>query len=293
MADEKPAADVTFTPERDTPGTLDDVFAQPDVKAITPSRERPAPSELRKGDTPAVHSDELWGGPRFIKNAQAEPVYVETKEQYWELLRKNGLRMQDQQESTTGDGPGPDPVIHVHETPHPPVLPLTTHEAEVFGAMTAVLLRYALIESLWCTHCFARRQPHGCRVLVDRNRVAIECRGGVATWAAPVGEPNPILRVLANSAASPVMDAAPGTIVTPAGPVARPARLLLDVEATIMRAYFRVLKSRGIEPRWHHRDCWRGNPWLDDDALAIYVDADQVVAVCACRQLFARTTPRS
>ncbi|RPJ82872.1 MAG: hypothetical protein EHM13_08350, partial [Acidobacteria bacterium] len=120
----EPAA--TFTPDRDTPESLDQVFERPEVKAITPLREQPAPSER----SAAIHGDELWGGPRFIENAESEPVYVETQAQYWELLRKNGLRMRDQQESTTGDGPPVPRPTPIHETPHPEIAPMTKAEAE-------------------------------------------------------------------------------------------------------------------------------------------------------------------
>src|SRR5262245_27831872 len=58
---------------------------------------------------PAVHGEELWDGARYIHNATSEPVFVETKKQYWELLARTGFRMTDQAESTTGPAVAPDP----------------------------------------------------------------------------------------------------------------------------------------------------------------------------------------
>lgn len=295
--DPKPDAPVTFTGDRDTPESLDDVFARPEVAAITPRREEPLPSERTsrqpermQEDAPAFHSDTVWGGPCFVTNAEDQPVWVETKAEYWALLRKNRLHMRDQQESTTGDGPPPPaPPTPLHLTPHPGVAPLTKHEAEVFGAMTAVLKKYDLVESVWCTHCFTRGVPHGCRVVVNARVVHVECRGGLAQWTTPVGETNLVLQTLAQTAGSRATDYAPGTITTAAGPVMRPARILSAEECVIIRTYLRLLTRRGLEPRWHHRACWSGNPWHEDDALALQVSDDQIVGVCACRQLFART----
>jgi hypothetical protein len=285
--DAEPAA--TFAPER-TPDSLDAVFAQPDVKAITPLRDQPAPSERPPTASPAMLSDELWGGPQWIHNAEGEPVFVETKAAYWDLLRRNGLHMHDQQESSAGPGAPPlPPPLPLHLTPHPAVRPLSKFEAEVLGAVTAVLRKYDLVESCWCTHCFTRGAPHGCRVVVNSRVVHLECRGGIAQWTTPVGEHNLVLQTLSNTASSRAVDRTGGTIETPVGPVSRPATLLNAEECVILRAYFRVLGARGIEPRWHHRACWSGNPWHEDDALAISVSDEQLIAVCHCRQLFART----
>lgn len=287
--DPQPEPAATFTRETDTPETLEQAFDAPEVKAITPTRELPAPSERQAA---AVHDGELWNGPRWIRDAEGEPVFCRTKAEYWELLKRNGLHMRDQQESVV---PGPElpprtPVLEVHLTPHPDVPPMTKHEAEVFGAVTAVFKRYGIIESLWCTHCFARNMAHGCRMKVNARGVALQCRGGYAAWSVPVGERNVLLQTLANTTSSRLIDSAPGTVLTPSGPVFKPARILVTEEVMILREYFKALARRGIDPRWHHRECWSGNPWLESDALAVHVDDESIIAVCACRQLYARSS---
>lgn len=288
----KPAPDATFTPDHETPEPLESVLDRPEVKAILPLRDQPLPSDRQAA---AVHDDEVWDGPRLIHNAESEPVYVRTKAEYWELLRRNGLRMRDQQESRTGvEGPPRPVLVPTHETPHPPVALMTQHEAEVFGAVTAVFQRYGLVESIWCLACFERNRPHGCKLVVNRRGVAFRCSGGLTAWNTPVGERNVLLQTLANTTSSRTLDRAPGTVLTPAGPVFRPARLLLPEEVLICREYFTVLRKRGLEPRWHHLGCWSGNAWHEHDAMAIYVDDDSLIAVCQCMQLYAhrsRPTP--
>jgi hypothetical protein len=289
MTDEKPdpkpepAPAATFTRDPDTPETLAEVFERPEVKAITPLREQPAPSDR----SAAVHDGELWGGPRFIHDAESQPVLVSTKEEYWALLAKNGLRMRDQQESVIpSDVPRAPEPTPVHHTPHPDVAPMTKHEAEIFGAITAVFRRYNLVESLWCSRCFARNLPHGCRMYVSARGVKLQCRGGVAAFETPVGETNLLLHRLANTTVT-ALDRTGGTVLTLAGPIFKPARLLVPEEVMIIRAYIAALNARGIEPRWHHRDCWSGNPWHEDDALALHISDDRIIAVCRCVQLYA------
>lgn len=284
MSDEpKPAPEVTFTPDRDTPGSLEDEFAKPEVKALLDRAAEPK--------SPVVITDEMWGGPRWIHDATREPVFVRTKEEYFALLKREGLHMENQQESD----PAPDveraaPPIPVFATPHPPVRPLTQYEAEVFGAITAVFKRYGLKESLWCEHCFARNaQPHnGCRMIVNPRRVAFQCRGGVAEWSTPVGETNLVLDTIANSAVTEA-DIVPGTITTADGTTNVPARLLQPQEAVIIREYIRILRARGIEPRWHHDGCWSGNAFNEDDAMAMAISDTQIIVICKCFQLFDRS----
>lgn len=284
MSDDKPDDTATFV-RRDTPDeTLDQALDAPDVRPLLPSRDEPGPSERRPA---AIHGSELWGGPRFITNAQNDPIFIETKQQYWDLLKRTGMRMQDQQESTTGDGPVGPTRIPIHQTPHPPIPALRLYEAEVFGAITAVFRRYGLAETLWCNDCFARHMPHGCRMVVSSRVVHLECRGGTAQWTTPAGETNLVLRTIANTTITRA-EQRPGTIRTLEGEVSRPARLLLPQEMDIIRAYFRVLEARNLEARWHHTDCWSGNPLFEDDQMALAITDDSFIAVCQCSQLFYR-----
>lgn len=297
-ADSKPPADVAFIPDKDSPGTLVDVFNQPEVREITPLRDKPGPGFSgrftpdgeRKAQAAAVHGDALWGGPRWILNATADPVWVETKEQYFALLAREGLHMRDQQESRLPDverTPKPTPE---HLTPHPAIAPLTKQEAETFGVMDAVLAKYGLIESLWCNYCFARNVHHGMRCIVDAHRVMLECRGGQAVFESPVGEPNIILRTLANTTRTRA-DVVGGTISSPTfGTRFLPAQILDPMEGQIIRAYFGIMLRRNLEPRWHHHGCWSGNPFREDDAMAIRITDTTIVALCQCFQLFERNT---
>ncbi len=300
MSDDPKPPDTTFIPDKNSPGTLEDVlkesgFASNEAPSPQPRSDAQKLLDRMNGVPPearqAIHTGELWGGPRFIHNATREPVWVETKEQYFALLAREGLRMEDQQESN----PAPNverraPEIPVFATPHPEVRPLTKYEAEVFGAITAVFRRYGLKESLWCEHCFARNQPHGTRLLVDQHRVAFQCRGGSTEWRIPIGEQNVVLTALATSAVTK-NDGTFGTITTSeAGPQALPVKLLQPQESLIIREYIRIARLRGLEPRWHHEGCWGGNAWNEDDAMAISISDTQIIAFCKCFQLFDRTS---
>jgi hypothetical protein len=64
--------------------------------------------------------------PQFIKNATGQPVWVETKQDYWNLLNRTGWIMADQQESTTGPvQERPAPKIPLEFTPTPAPDPIT------------------------------------------------------------------------------------------------------------------------------------------------------------------------
>jgi hypothetical protein len=234
---------------------------------------------------PAVHSDELWGGPRFIHNATGDPVYVETQAEYWALLNRMGLRMKDQQESTTGPEVLKDPEpVPVHLTPAPPVAPMSMDEAQIYGAITAVFKRYGIVESIWCDHCFARHVPHGCRMRVTSRGVLLQCRCGVAEYKAPAGTTDLVLSKVATSAVT-LNDTTSGTISTPAGPEFRPTTFLHDMEAILIRRYIWSLRQRGKDPRLFHIGCWRDNPLLEDDAIGISVEPSKIVFICKCRTL--------
>ena len=51
--------------------------------------ERP---EAEAPKSPTVVDDVLWGGPQFVHNITTEPIWVETKTQYNELLAAHGMR---------------------------------------------------------------------------------------------------------------------------------------------------------------------------------------------------------
>ena len=253
------------------------------------------PDEDRPGGVPrapAVHTDELWGGPRLIENATPEPVQVDTKQQYWDLLHSRGLRMKEQQESSTGPGdplprPTPPPLEEI------PVAPMTMEEAHVLGAFEAILRRFDLTASLWCDRCFARDRHHGVRYVVKPDRIALTCRCGTALYTPPRGTTDVVLRTLHLSVTP--NDKASGSIVTAAGPIPAPTIYLHAMEDLLIRRWLVAMRRRGFEPRLFHRgDCHPSrSPQAEDEQVAIHMTPEQLILVCPCpRQLFhQRATP--
>lgn len=234
---------------------------------------------------PAVQSDELWGGPRWIHNATGAPVYVRTKEEFWALLNREGLRMQDQQESTTGPEPEKPPAPLPQDLPPPAVPPMSMEEAHIYGAMTAVFKRYGLTETIWCEHCFERHVHHGCNILVQRAGIKMVCRCGVAEYRKPAGTTDLVLNSLSLSITQ--NDKASGIVTMPTGDQEfRPTIVLHDMEALLIRRYVAALAARGKEPRLFHNACWSGRPEVEDEALAMSVDARDIIMICRCHMLF-------
>ncbi len=239
--------------------------------------------------TPAVHSDELWGGPRFIENASHEKVWVGTKKAYWKLLKQNGFRMKDQQESTTGDNVAP--IAVPKELLEPEVAPMTQQEAQVYGAMRAVFKRYGIIEVVYCTDCFERHRAHGCRVIVNAKEVSMLCRCGKAEYHPPTGTTDTVLDTIANTAITE-LDKMPGTMMTKVGELLVPTLVLPDQVAELIRAHIKGLRLRNKEPRWFHggtSGCYLGRPENEDNAMALNVGPNDINILCPCpRQLFSR-----
>jgi hypothetical protein len=248
----------------------------------------PPPATPPEADTsraPAVHSDALWGGPRLVENATAEPVPIETKSQYWELLNRTGLRMKDQQESSTG------PAVDVPEElkPLPPIVVrrLVMDEAHVLGAFEAILRRYRLVASLWCEHCFKRGRHHGVRYIVRADEISITCRCGTARYLPPTGTTDAVL----NTLNLPVkeLDTSTGTVLTAAGPVTAPTVFLHQIEDVLIRRWLVAMRRRGMEPRlFHLGPCHPSrSPHVEDESIGIHMTPEQLVLVCRCpRQLF-------
>lgn len=240
---------------------------------------------------PAVIDDELWDGPRWINDVGPEPVYVRTKSEYWKLLRKHGLRMKGQQESTTGDGPKGEAFVTPKLDPVVVVPPLTQEEAHLFGAMSAIFKKFGLKEVLTCNACLARNRNDGVRPTITNRRVVIECRCGIAEYVAPTGTTDLVLEKLANTAITQ-NDKVMGVVMTDAGHVNRPTTLLHDMEALLIRRYVGVLHARSLEPHWFHegggpgRGCWTRNPLNFTEEVAAKVTRRQVVLACKCQTLF-------
>ncbi len=263
-------------PEQPAPDTDTDAVFLPDSEN--------APTKV----APAMHGDTVWGGPRFIENASHEKVWVETKEEYWALMRKTGFRMKDQQESTTGDPTFASQPIEVpKELREVEVPPMSQSEAQLYGAITAVLKRYRLNETIWCSHCFTRHRHHGVRMRVHAREVSMECRCGKAAYVPPMGTTDTILETIANTSIV-ALDKQAGTVLTKLGPEFRPSTTLQDAEASIIRSYTLALRKRGKEPRWFHHECYLGRPEREDNALAMSIGENDITLVCPCRILFHR-----
>lgn len=257
-------------------------------KPIEPKADDAAPAKTV--DVPAVHTDELWGGPRWIENAQRESVFVRTKREYWDLLAKNNKRMVDQQESDPDPHhyDPPPPPIPIELTPPPPPKPMTQEEAHVWAAMGAVYRRYSLEECLWCKQC-AMRYPDqsGIAVAVTNRRVRYECRCGSTEYLAPKGTTD-LLSTFADTAIT-ALDRTSAKLETPIGGILVPAHLLQDREAQLIRRYARSLLARDIEPWIFCKPCRSTRiAVLEDDTCAVNITSDQIAIVCPkhCRMLF-------
>ena len=245
-----------------------------------------------KPRTAAVHGGDLWDGPRVIKDFDGTPITVTTKKQYFALLRKHGLRMENQQESVTGDGPKGEAFVAPKPAPIVEVAPMTQDEAHLFGAVGAFYRRYGLHEALTCNNCFARNRASGMSLIVSNRRVRLECRCGVAEYVAPTGTTD-LLASLSNSAVTQ-NDRTVGTLRTSIGQVDVPTFILHDMESVLFRRYLGALRARDIEPHLFHKGsvggqgCWTRNPLNFTEELGLRATKDEVVVTCPCRTLFWR-----
>lgn len=245
--------------------------------------KRPDGPIASKTKAPAIHDDRIWDGPRVIDAFPGSPL-VKTKTQYKALLKKHGLRMRDQQESRFGDAVteiapkveavGPPPIV---------VPEMSQDEAQVYGAIGALMKRHGFVETIWCDDCFERMRPHGCRMRVTASEVLLECRCGAASYRPPTGTTDLVLSTMAGAKVIS-NDKMAGSVMTPLGQEFRPAVLLSDMEALLVHRYMMALRRRHKEPRWFHKGCWSGDPRKEDEALGMSVSDRQIVLVCRCKQ---------
>jgi len=246
-------------------------------------RKKPAATAKANGvAAPAVHSDELWGGPRWIEHAGPEPVYVRTKQEYWDLLNRTGHRMKGQQESTTG--PTRDPHDIQTFTPPPPAAhlePLSYDEATLFFASGAVWRNLGLREALSCEVCFALGRHPGMRVIVGSNSVMVQCRCGLRNYVGPRGTTD-LPNRLANTARV-LGDRSTGLLYDANNQPVRVATIrLLPEETKIVQQYQRVLSSRRWELRLFCAACWTGRTTAGHEAQTS-ITAERVIITCHCR----------
>ncbi len=131
----------------------------------------------------AVHSDRVWDADKIkdgmLHNYGPEPIPVpETRQELFKILNARGLRIKNQQESSTGPE-----LPHIPELPHvrEALPPLTEYHARAMEYMERIWLRYYVAEGLWCEICGIENDPAGIRY--SRNghtrRIRLECRCGI------------------------------------------------------------------------------------------------------------------
>jgi hypothetical protein len=226
-----------------------------------------------------------------MENIDGQPIWVESKTQYFEELNKRGLRMKDQQESTTGPEREIVPEIPAEFLSSPPPDPLTQAEALIFGAMRPFLAKHGITEAMWCNRCEVRKRDSGCRVRVTSTSVAYECRCGKTEYRPPTGTTDTVLAELGGLRFTSA-DRMTGSISTPVGDVLVPTIALSDVEGSLLVSYFRMMARRELEPRWFCRTCWDGASLSEDDSMAINARSNVIQIICPkhCRMLYWQAT---
>jgi hypothetical protein len=244
---------------------------------------------------PAVHGDKLWDADKLpggvLTNVDPEPIPATdmTKREYFALLNARGLRLKDQQESTTGPEVDLEALAkkEAAEVAARNIIiaprPFSKRDAEIFQAHEAVLARYGLIETLGCDICWQAGRVSGCKTRVDSHGVRVECRCGVREYRAPVGTTDQTLTFTA-----PV-DTTTGTVMGVNGePQSVPALILTREHADVIRAYRYLLSVRKLSRSLFCRICSLGQYRLDT-AVHESVTEDQVTYVCRCRIRFCAT----
>lgn len=252
-----------------------------------------APEQKKPADpivtAPAVHTDALWDREKLaggvLTNVDVTPIPASdmTKQEYFRLLNERGLRLKNQQESSTGPERDLDALAaeeaatvaarHVVVAPEP----FSKRDAELFHAYEAVLRQYRLMETLQCNVCFEANRPAGCQTVVMPHVVRVQCRCGSREYRPPTGTSD-----------LPVTLDRPGAMTsgrilsTDGRPTERPAVLLPAAHAAIIRAYTALLAHRRLSHTLFCRDCWQGR-LSDQTALQVSVTDNQIVYLCACR----------
>lgn len=230
--------------------------------------------------SPAVHTDTMWNGPQWVEHLGHEPVWIETKAQYFDELNKRGLRIKNMQESTTG------PERLIEEPPDlgpAPIRQLTGDDARLMRQSEYALKRYGLLEAVSCDRCFALNVHDGCRVQSGSNYMRVECRCGVRGYQ---GEHGVDLGGSAANTTTTLLDHTQGMAFSPDGDGAGlPTTLLDDQTAKLLTAYVRMLKRHQLSVRWFCRGCWDGRPLDGHDCQKALTD-EKVVMVCQCRIRF-------
>ncbi len=240
--------------------------------------------------SPAIHTSEFWGGPRALVSLPDDVGVIETKQQYFEEINKRGLRMKDQQESTTGPEQDVDPWRPNVALPEPRrTPPLTKAQAEGLCAGAGVMLERDLKHAEYCPTCFSRDLSRVARVTITRRWCRVECTCGAQEYRAPMGTTD-LYNSLSNTT-STLNDESSGVVVMTHGQVTRPAEILQKDEALALFAYQRVMQQLGIEAHWFCDRCWDHVHTSEDHEIAVKMDerdGGEIVMICPCRMLYYR-----
>jgi len=245
----------------------------------------------------AIHTDALWDRAKLpggvLTNVDVEPIDARTmtKQEYFRLLNARGLRLKNQQESSTGPEVDFDALaaeeaakVAALQTIVPPP-PFSAYTAHILQAHEAVLTRYGLIETLGCDRCWQAGRPSGCRTRIDATGARVECRCGVREYRAPAGTTD---QTQIGPAASS-LEQTTGMLFDSFGqPTARPTVLIARADAEVIRAYQQVRHRYQLSRSLFCRLCWGGR-LSQASAMLESVTPDQIVYVCACRIRFTQT----
>ena len=235
----------------------------------------------------------MWDGPRWVENATADPVWVETKQQYWDLLNRTGFKMRDQQESRTGPERDPldwieKPKAHDPATPSQVLTPFTPEEAEAIYAEDALLRRYGLREALYCETCATNNRPHGCRVELTPTRITVFCRCGTRSFSGPKGTTDlpTSLSHIGRSLNDVQND---GHLFTASGEsIPLKVEWLHPEETKILQRYFRLMRKYTYAPFLQCTTCQAGQPIGPGTTLDVSISHERVALMCQCHILASR-----
>lgn len=221
---------------------------------------------------PAVHGDALWDLDKLpdgmLHNLGAEPVKVETKTELRKLLNERGLRMKDQQESTTGPELAPLPEI---EKPIEVAPALTERHARTFRAFSRFLDRYRVQEALWCDLCFEAGRSSGCRLTWGRDRrsLAIHCRCATRSYTCTTDVSYTRADALTSN------DETIGSLLGPNGEAVLPTTLIQTDDAKLVQREISALRALRLNNSIRCRECTQD--------CELKVSDDEVIVNCGCR----------
>ncbi len=174
----------------------------------------------------------------------------------------------------------------------PPLPPLSKFQAEAFGYMEGVLIKYGLAEVLRCEVCFKAKRIDGVNVRLTSRFLEVKCRCGLRSYIPPKGTTD-LIQNRSNSAFV-LGQQSEATVEAQNGQTFRVKAIRMDDEdAKIIQLYFRVCRDLQLKPQFVHlrgTDCW-DNRVVDESCAKTMVTEHQVAIVCRCRTLYWQDAP--